>query len=146
MKKMFCLFTIIGFLSGCADYYIGKRFPHGDFPKFDESSNHHRVIHEHLVLDYDYSINLSAKAITFDGSIELKKDESISSEWKVRSFQIQVYFLDKNKKVINIGYLSLSPRVLSNGKKAYEPIPFKKTFHHDPKYAFVTFGYQAELR
>jgi len=138
MKKVLCP-IIIGFLFACAHPQIGKQLPPGNYERIS-GLNHHTVMLKHLTIEFDHSINQVKNTITFDGVVRFRKDQLDSAGWELNELWIEVYFLDRNRKVINVKSFCLMPM-----RNILEPIPFKKTFPYDSRYSFVTFAYEGKI-
>lgn len=141
MKKVLFPIIIIGFLFACTHPYIGKQVPPGywrNCPSIKES-DHHTVVLQHLIVDFNHSINPSKNKISLDGFIRLREDQLATSGWVLAELFIEVYFLDSARKVIEVKSFTLTPM-----KVVSEPIPFKKTFPYNPRYSFIMFNYRVE--
>jgi len=140
MKKV--LFPIIiGFLFACTHPNIGKQVPPGYWRYCTgiNGSDHHTVVLQHLIVDFNHSINPLKNKISLDGFIRLREDQLATSGWVLAELFIEVYFLDSARKVIEVKSFTLTPmRVVS------EPIPFKKNFPYDSRYSFIMFNYRVE--
>jgi hypothetical protein len=124
-------------LLSCANPLIGKVLPEGNYPEISRDCRHH-VVMKHIILDYDCLINDDDKTITFDGHAEMNEN-GFSDGWEVTELFFTVYFLDSERKVVSVGYISIWPN-----KEASEKIKFKKTFEYNPQYKYIGYSYKSK--
>jgi hypothetical protein len=89
-------------------------------------------------MDFDESIDHAKNTITFDGFVRF--GEHVGGFWDISHIRIDVYFLDSQRKVIDVRSFFLETM-----KSTADAIPFKKTFPYDSRYSFFVFGYHVEV-
>jgi len=95
-------------------------------------SGHHNLYYEHLILNFDYSIDRSVNTITCDGVITFR---NIHQGFTIKGLHLMAIFTDSNSVIIAIQDFFLT------NLDSWGNTPFKKTFTYSSKYKQIAFGY-----
>ena len=131
------LLILMLFFQSCANQHLGKTLVPGNYPDVSKSGRHFLEL-EHLVMDYACVVSEDDQSITFEGNIQFLR-KGFSGGWEVAEICFTVYFLDINRKIIAVDYITLWPK-----KIAADKIPFKKTFKYNKEYKYVTYSYESK--
>ena len=134
IRRLFGILVLMFLLSlGCASN-IGRQVQ-GDFSAGSllKDEGYHRIEKEHLVLEYNYSIDRKANTLTCDGFIRYK--DTIHRGFKITGLHIDAVFLDSKNIIIATEGFFLTDQ------SSWELTPFKRVFNYDVRYSYVAYGY-----
>lgn len=114
---------------------MGKTLVDGDYPDVSQSGQH-MVRLQHLDMNYDCLVDEKEESITFDGHVQFRQ-EGLSDGWYVSELVFTVYFLDSNRTVIGVEYMTLFP----SNQSAGIGFPFKRKFKYNKDYKYVAYSY-----
>lgn len=137
MRKLFIEVIALAASLSCVNPYIGKQVQ-GNWScgALLKENGHHRLEYEHLIIQFDYTINRTDSTITCDGILSHK--EKGHRGVRIVDMHINVLFLDPHRIVV------ASKDFFLPDHSAWEKVPFRKTFHYDSQYSYITFQYTAK--
>lgn len=136
--RLLCLFVLLNLVS-CADSMIGKQLPGGRYHEIDRSTHNYGST-EHVILDYDSSVDRQDNRLAIRGSVTIKK-QMLPIGCMVSDFTFVFYFMDKDRTIVGASYVRLNPK-----SEVDQPIPFDLTADFSPDYKYVTYKYEILCR
>ena len=145
MKKTILLAIIYFFISGCTQpSYIGLTVPYspGETWFDNTATGHHHVTLEHLVFDYNYSIDEATSTIRMKGHTNCNKKNV--TDWDQASVRITVALINNKRKII--AYKDLETGELNDDTSLCEKRSFDITLVEIQDLHAARWGYSIKMR
>ena len=136
--KIILLDSIVSLLPSCTAYYEKKQLPGANYPRIDISGNTYAVL-EHLIIDYESTINHEKRTITLEGKIKII-ETALSNVWEIDVLNFHFYFMNEERYVLEKETLMIH----TFSRFADDVFNFKETYEFNPEYKYITFGYEVK--